>query len=143
MSAIDDASGALSGDAAAARIPELVSEVYEQAPATLRAKLLECLLIPVGPLALLAVGAGAFARFFNRLQGDAQPISLDDAARISSAQVLELARYVEQCNPHVLLRLGTLIADTPVAMATLSGSALLIALRVWRSRRTGRPAGGA
>jgi hypothetical protein len=119
----------------AAPIPELVSQVYAQAPAPLRAKLLECLLTPVGPLALLALGTGAFARFLGRLQGDTSPISLDDAARISSDHVLELARYVEQCSPAVLMRLGALVSQSPLAMATLSGSALLLALQVWRRRR--------
>jgi hypothetical protein len=119
-------------ESAGPRIPELVSQVYEQAPAPVRAKLLETLLGPVGPLALVAIGAGAFTRFMHRLQGDASPVSLDDAARITAGHVLELARYVEQCSPHVLLRIGSLIANTPLGMATLSGSALLIALQVWR-----------
>jgi hypothetical protein len=65
----------------------------------------------------------------------ASPISLDDVARITSDQVLDLARYVEQCSPAVLLRLGTLVSQSPMAVATLSGSALLIALQVWRRRR--------
>jgi len=115
-------------------IPELVSEVYGQAPAPLRAKLLECLLMPVGPLALVAIATGAFSRFLYRLRGEAAPISLDEAARITSAHVLELARYVEQCNPHVLLRIGSLIADNPLGLATLSGSALLLALGAFRNR---------
>ena len=119
-------------DEAGPRIPELVSQVYEQAPAPVRAKLLETLLGPVGPLALVAIGAGAFARFMNRLHGDASPVSLDDVTRITAGHVLELARYVEQCSPHVLLRIGSLIANTPLGVATLSGSALLIALRMWR-----------
>jgi len=116
-------------------IPELVSEVYDQAPAPLRAKLLECLLGPVGPLALVAIGAGAFGRFLYRLTGDAVPISLEDVARISSNHVLELARYVEQCSPGALLRLGSLIGASPIGVATISGSALLLALSAF-TRRT-------
>jgi len=120
-------------------IPELVSEVYKQAPAPLRAKLLECLLRPVGPLALVAIAAGAFGRFLHRLTGDAVPISLDDAARITSDHVLELARYVQQCSPHALLQIGSLIADRPIGFASISGSALLLALGVWRRRELGLP----
>jgi len=122
----------VTGGVPAHGIAELVSQVYDQAPAPLRAKLLECLLRPVGPLALVAIAAGAFGRFLHRLSGDAVPISLDEAARITSSHVLELARYVEQCSPAALLRIGSLIADRPVGFATLSGSALLIALSVWR-----------
>jgi len=83
-------------------------------------------------LALVAIAAGAFGRFMYRLTGNAVPISLDDAARISSGHVLELARYVEQCSPGALLRIGSLIAASPIGVATLSGSALLIALNFRR-----------
>ncbi len=109
-------------------IPELVSQVYHQAPMRLRAKLLECLLRPVGPLALVTIAAGAFGRFLYRLRRNAVPISVEDAAPITSDHVLELARYVEQCSPDTLLKFGTLIASHPLGFATLSGSALLIAL---------------
>src|SRR6266446_5318788 len=91
-------------------IPELVCAVYETAPVPLRTKLLECLLRPVGPLALVAIAAGAFGHLLYRLRRDAMPISLDDLARITPGHVLELTRYVEQCSPHVLLRIGSLIA---------------------------------
>ncbi len=111
-------------------IPELVSRVYDEAPASLQARLLECLLRPVGPLALVTIAAGAFGRFLYRLQGNAMPISLDEAARITSDHVLELARYVEQSSPAALLQFGSMIADRPIGLATLSGSALLVALSV-------------
>jgi len=101
-------------DEATYSIPELVSAVYEKAPAPLRTKLLEYLLRPVGPLALVAIATGAFGHLLYRLRRDAMPISLDDAARITSGHVLELARYVEQCSPHVLLRIGSLIAASPM-----------------------------
>jgi len=123
-------------------IPELVSEIYGAAPAPLRTKLLEVLLRPVGPLALVAIGAGAFAHLLQRLTREAVPaISLEDAARISAAQVLELARYVEQASPEILLRIGTLIASNPVGLATVSSSALLLLLNAGRaSGVTGRVA---
>ena len=63
------------------------------------------------------------------------PISLDDLARITPGHVLELTRYVEQCSPHVLLRIGSLIAASPIGIATISGSALLISLSAWRRRK--------
>jgi hypothetical protein len=109
-------------------IPELVSQVYQQAPVRLRARLLECLLQAVGPLALVTIAAGAFGRFLYRLQRDALPISLDEAARITSDHVLELTRYVAQSSPAALQRLGELIAARPIGAATISGSALLLAL---------------
>jgi hypothetical protein len=109
-------------------IPELVSQVYQQAPMRLRPRLLECLLRPVGPLALVAIAAGAFRRFLYRLRRNAMPISIEEAARVTSDHVLELARYVEQSSPDALLRFAALIAAHPLGFATVHGSALLIAL---------------
>lgn len=122
---------ALEGVAAARPIPELVSEIYGKSPAPLRTKLLECLLRPVGPLALVTIATGAFSHLLHRLTRDASPISLDEAARITSEHVLELARYVEQCSPDELVRIGSLIAANPMSVATVSGSALLLALGAW------------
>ncbi len=115
-------------------IPELISQVYNQAPAFLRAKLLEFLLRPVGPLAIVTIAAGAFGRFLYRLQRDAMPISIEDAARITSDHVLELARYLEQCSPDTLLQLGSLIGDSPIGLATISGAALLMAMSLPKRR---------
>ena len=113
-------------------IPALISDLYERAPVSARAKLLEHLLRPVGPLAMMAIAAGAFARFAYRLRRDAVPISLEDAARITSGHVLHLARYVEQSSPAVLHQIGVLIANRSLDLATVGGSALLIALSIWR-----------
>jgi hypothetical protein len=41
-------------------IPELIADVYANAAAGLRARLIECLLQPVGPLALVTIAAGTF-----------------------------------------------------------------------------------
>jgi hypothetical protein len=112
----------------ARNIPELVSAVYDEAPAPLRTHLLECLVRPLGPLALVAVAGGAFRHLLYRLRRDAVPISLRDTSRVTPEQVLELTLYVEQCNPDALLRIGALIADRPVGVLTMSGAALLTAL---------------
>ncbi len=120
-------------------IPDLLAELYREAPEKLRPKLLEFLLRPVGPLAIVTIASGAFAHLLFRLRLNGASISLDDAARISSEHVLQLARYVEQCSPHALMRIGTLISGSPVCVATMSGSALLVALSAWRYRRLSGP----
>jgi hypothetical protein len=66
---------------------------------------------------------------------------MEDVARVSAEHVLELARYVEQCSPHSLLRIGALIASTPIGVASVSGSALVVALGVWRRRWPGKSVG--
>jgi hypothetical protein len=112
----------------ARNIPELVSAVYDEAPPLLRAQLLECLVRPLGPLALVAIAAGAFGHLFYRLRRDAAPISPDDVSRITSEQVLELTRYVEQCSPDVLPHIGALITSCPIDAVAMRGTPLLTAL---------------
>ncbi len=126
-------------DRQAPDIPQLVSALYSQAPVPLRTKVLECLLGPVGPLALVSIAAGAFSPLLQRLARGGIFISFEDVARFSAAHVLELARYVEQASPEVLLRLGAMIASNPVGIATVSGSALLLALGSARGRSVTSP----
>ena len=116
-------------------IPHLLAQLYGEAPEKLRPKLLEFLLRPVGPLAIVTIASGAFAHLLYRLRFNGVPVSLDDAARITSNHVLQLARYVEQCSPHALMRIGSLISTSPICLATMSGSALLVALSAWRYQR--------
>lgn len=118
----------------AANVPELVSAIYEEAPAPLRIRLLECLVRPLGPLALVAIAGGAFAHLLYRLRRNAAPISLNDVNRVTSEQVLELTNYVVQCSPEALLRIGALIANRPLGVFTMSGAALLTALGVVNSK---------
>ncbi len=86
------------------------------------------------PLAIVTIATGAFAHLLYWLRLDGVPISLDDVAHICSEHVLELARFVEQCSPPALLRVGSLIAGSPVGVASVRGSALLVALSGWRRR---------
>jgi hypothetical protein len=124
----------VSANGSAPDIPELVGALYEEAPAGLRAELLEHLVQPLGPLALVAVAGGAFGRLLYRLRRDAEPISPDEAGRVTPEQVLELARYVQQCSPDALVRIGALIEEGPPAAATMSGAALLLALGLEQRR---------
>ena len=115
-------------------IPELIAEVYAQSATGLRARLIECLLRPVGPLALVTIAAGTFGAFLHRGRQRSVAVSLEDAARISADQMLELARYVEQLSPDTFQQIGSLLADNPIIAASVSSSLLLLALRAWRRR---------
>jgi len=126
----------MAGPSSTQALPDLVSAAYEQAPTPVRPKFIEYLLGPVGPLALVAIGNGAFGHLLHRLRRDAVTVSLDDAARITSNHILELARYVEQCSPEVLLRIASFIAERPSEFVTIGGSALLINLVEWMRRQS-------
>jgi hypothetical protein len=111
------------------RVPELIADVYRAATSPLRAKLLECMLQPLGPLGLVVIAAGAFGELLRRGNYTQLAVSPEDATRISADQMLELARYVEQSNPQTFQRIASLLAEHPVGMAGLGGSVLLLALQ--------------
>jgi predicted Na+-dependent transporter len=112
----------------------LVAGMFAEAPPPQRMRLLNGLLRPVGPLALVAVAAGAFARLLPTSQWNGASATLDDAMHITAGQVLELARYVEQKSPESLAELPKLLAGSPLWVSTLSGALLLLALQPWRRR---------
>jgi hypothetical protein len=124
--------------AAAAALPVLVSEVYRAAPPPLRARLLECLLRPVGPLALVAIASGAFGAFLQRRTGAGGRLAADDVAGISTAHLAELAGSLEQACPDVFQQLPAVLAGTPLAVATGSG-ALLLATVLRRAPTAAQP----
>lgn len=111
------------------RLPPLIAEFYEEAPPTVRVRLLDSLLRPVGPLALVAIATGAFANLLPTMRWRGAQVSLDDVTRISASQVLELARYVEQKSPEILLQLLDLLDGSLLSAGLVSGTLLLIALR--------------
>jgi hypothetical protein len=118
----------------APELAPLVAGLYAEAQPLQRVSLLNSLLRPVGPLALVAIAAGAFA---NLLPGDHwrnASATLDDAMRLSANQVLELARYVEQKSPESLMALPLWLEGNPQWAGTLSGALLLVALQGWRPR---------
>ena len=85
-----------------ARLPEIVASAYRSATTGLRAQILHHLLRPVGLLALLGVGAGAFGEFLRRGHYRRLVILPDDVARISGKHLAELLHYVEQRSPETL-----------------------------------------
>jgi hypothetical protein len=135
-----DTNGATSADAEAT-VPVLVAALYDEAPAPLRQRLLNHLLGPVGPLALAALAAGAFARLLPEGRWSSVQVQLDDVLNIRPDQVLDLAFYVEQKAPELLWRLPEILSSSPVMLGTLSGALLLVALRARRQAAAARQRG--
>ncbi len=127
--------------AAAASLPAgedlapLIADVYAESPPALRVRLLSSLLRPVGPLALVAISAGAFSHLLPAARWQIAQATTDDARWIGPEQVFELVRYVEQKSPEFLLRLPELLGDGNLLIGTLSGSLLLLALHALKNRR--------
>ncbi len=117
-------------DRAAITAPRLISRLYASASQPLRAKLLAYLVRPLGLLGLAAVAAGAFAVLLRRGSPGNITVAIDDVARYSNQQVLELASFVEQVSPETLQQVATLISDNPVGIAAFSASAAFLLVRV-------------
>jgi hypothetical protein len=118
----------------AAELAPLVADLFAKAPPPQRVRLLNGLLRPVGPLALVAIAAGAFGSLLPTPRWRGVSVTLDDAMRFSAGQVLELARYVEQKSPESFAELPQLLDNSPLWVGSLSGALLLLALRAWRRR---------
>lgn len=117
----------------------LVSRVYSRAGESLRAQMLACLLRPLGTLGLAAVASGAFGRLLHRDPSMVGTSAIDDLARFSSDQVLELARFVQEVNPQTLEQVGDLLAGNAMGVAALSASALMLLYRRSRDQPADMP----
>ena len=117
------------GDGGAVLVPLYVAGVFREAPVAFRVQLIECLMRPMGALGLVAVAGGVFAAVRQRHGWARLQVTLDDAARISADQVMELAAYLQQATPEVFRQVADLVADQPLAVSGLSAVLLLNVLR--------------
>ena len=117
-----------------ASLPALVASVFTRARLALRARMLRRLLLSVGPLALTVIGGGVFTKYVAQARWSGLSVSLDDAARVTTNQVFELVRYVEQSNPAVLQQVMVVVARDATTMAALSASVAAFVLERWSRR---------
>ena len=112
-----------------ANIARLIARLYAQAAPAARWQLLVQLLRPLGPLALVGIAAGAFARLLPASRWQGAQLAPDDAGQFTAQQVFELARYVEQKSPELLLQLPELVNDPRLWLGSATGALLLALLR--------------
>ena len=103
-------------------VPAIVARAFIASGAGLRVKVLKRLLPAVGPLALSVVGGGAFARYVGQARWSALSVSFSDAARVTSAQVYELATYVQQSNPDVTRQILSVLSRDVTTMTALGAT---------------------
>ena len=118
-------------------VARLLAQLYAQASPATRTRLLSQLLQPVGPLALVAIAAGAFSRLLPQTRWEGARVTMDDAQHFDAAQVFELVRYVEQKSPELLLQLPQLVSDPRLWLGSATGVLLMIVLR--QRRQAARP----
>lgn len=110
-------------------LPELVAQVYEDADLPLRARLLRCMLRPLGPLGLVSVAAGAFGMFLQReaWQRLREPVS--GSLRFSADQIRELASFVAQIQPEAFAQLPAILVDPSFGARSAKVALLNLALQ--------------
>lgn len=119
-------------------VPVIVARAFTVAGVGLRARVLSRLLPSVGPLALAVVGGGAFAKYVHQARWSALSVSFSDAARVTSAQIYELATYVQQSNPEVPRQILSVLSRDVSTMTAL-GATLGAIMISYLSARTVRP----
>ena len=97
-----------------------VAKAFSKIGPRLRVEVLNRLLSATGPLALAVIGGGMFAKYIGRARWPEVAVSPEDAARITSRQILDLARYVEQSDPPMLRKVVALLSTDIAAMTVLA-----------------------
>lgn len=120
-------------------MPAVTARAFAKLDLERRTRLLGRLLGSVGPLALVVVGGGVFARYLRNAGWPEVPISFEDAARATSSQVYELARYVEQSDPHLIAGLLAVLLGDGATVTALGASVATVAIKRVSRRRGLRP----
>ena len=117
-----ESAASASGAGGVNALPHIVAAAFDRLNIRLRARMLGRLLAAVGPLALAVVGGGAFAKYVAQARWPEIPVSIEDAARATSAQIHELVRYVQQSNPQLFGQLLDVLARDTATIAALGAS---------------------
>jgi hypothetical protein len=112
----------------ASRLPRLTARIWRGAALPLKTQLLECLLRPLGPLGIAAVASGAFAVHLLRWPAGGVQVAIEQVARHSADEVLELAGFAAQVDTELWSQLATLLTDASAGGVALSIAALLVAV---------------
>jgi predicted protein tyrosine phosphatase len=122
-------------------IPNLVAEVFEEAPVAQRCSLVEALMRPLGVLSLVAIANGIFAKIRFRNAGHDLRVRFEDIQNVHTADVVALVHHAQQVSVETVDGLAQLLGSTG-GMASSAAATLLIALLVQRarSRSNSRPA---
>ena len=120
-------------------LPAVIASAFTRLRLAQRVRVLRRLLMPIGPMALAVLGGGVFAKYAAQARWPRMSVSLDDAARVTSSQVYELVRYVEQSNPHALQQVLLALTRDGTTMTALGASVAAIVMQHLATRQGSRP----
>jgi hypothetical protein len=109
--------------------PSMVGQLFGNSNNVQQAGVLNQLLRAAGPAIAAAVAGGALK---NVLAGGKAQVSPAEAAKVTPAEVEEIAKHAEQQYPGIVDKLGKFYADNPTLVKTIGGTALLILLSKMR-----------
>jgi len=107
---------------------EMVAQLFAHSDPNQRAGLLNQLLRSLGPGLLATLGGGALGHLTNASAGGTPQVTPEQASKMSSDQVQEIAKHAEQHDPNALDNVGDFYAQHPQLVKQLGGAALAIAL---------------
>ena len=122
-----------------ASIPAVLANAFGKPNLERRARMLGHLLGSVGPLALVVVAGGVFAKYLRNARWHEVPISFEDAARATSSQVHDLVNYVQQSNPHLVEGLLAALSLDAIMKTTLGASIAAVTIKRHSDRRRRTP----
>lgn len=114
----------------------LIGRVYRDAPWSMRQRIVDHLLRPLGLLSLTALAGGAFARMRLRPQSGGEPGGLAALQAIRSADVVDLVSFVQQVSADCVDSLAGLLGSQPGAMTAAS---VLVLLAILQQRQAVAP----
>jgi hypothetical protein len=117
-----------------AAIAQLVGQVYASAPPSVRSRLLEHLIKPLGVLSLAVVANGIFASIRFRSSWPELKVRLEDVQAVQPRDVIALVNSVQQVSSHAVDGLAHLLAGSPV-MASSAAASVLVTVLLQRARR--------
>jgi hypothetical protein len=119
-------------------VPVLLGRVYAEAPPTLKSRLLEQLLKPLGLLSLATVCNGAFASLAVSKDWSGARIHPELVQAVNAEQVQVLTGYVQQVSIQAITGLSQLLSSSPVLQGSVAASAL-VAVLIQRARELPKP----
>ena len=120
-------------------VARLVCRMYGAASPALRARLVACLVRPLGTLGLFGVAAGAFGGLLYRGGSESARAAIGEMARFSNDQIFELVRFVEQVSPDALQEFARLFTERSMGTAAFSASVALLLMRALRQQHGAAP----
>jgi hypothetical protein len=116
-------------------VPALVGKVYESAPPSLRARMLEYLLQPLGVLSLVVIANGIFAKIRFRSSWPDLQVRIEDVNSVQVSDVIALAERAQQVSIEGIDGLAGLISASPIVASSAAAALLVTVLMRHRKER--------